>query len=161
LARLVLLGGPPGVGKTTALKALEDRIPGMALLDADDVWRVSSGLAIPPERQAAIVHVVSVMRGHFEAGCDIGLLSWVFARSELYQPVIDAMEDLVDAVQMLYLIAQPETIAARLTKRREPGKIEYAMSRLALIESLPFQMLDTTDLTPTQVADWLQGAVTR
>jgi hypothetical protein len=131
----------------------------MALLDADDVWRVAPDLAMSANREAAIGNAVSVMRGYFDAGCDIGLLSWVFARSELYQPVIDAMEGQVDTVQMLYLIARPETIAARLAERREAGKVDYALSRLALIESLPFKRLDTTNLTPTQVADWLQEEV--
>ena len=153
MRKLVLLGGPPGVGKSTVLLELQDRDPDLALLDADDVWRVSTGLDTVDNGRFAIRNVVSVMRGYFEAGCSVGLTSWVFARPELYQPVIDGLEDLIDSVQMLYLVADAGSIESRLQKRGETGKLKYALNRMALIESLPFTRLDTTFLTPSQVAD--------
>ena len=161
MAKLVLLGGPTGVGKTTALKQLEGRMSSAALLDADDVWRVSPDLGTPGNRKVAIQNVVSVLHGYFEAGCDVGLVSWVFARPELYQPVVDALRGQVDLIQMLYLIAEPKVIETRLQERGEPEKLEYALSRLVLIKSLPFVMLDTTHLAPVQVADWICDEIQR
>ena len=87
------ISGAPGVGKTTALEHLQGRLTSAALLDADHVWRVSDDLAIPENRSSAIGNVVSVMRGYFEAGCETGVLSWVFARDLLYQPVLDGLSD--------------------------------------------------------------------
>ncbi len=153
MARLILLGGPTGVGKTTALKNLQGRAKGIALLDADDVWRVSDDLASPANRDIAIGNVVSVMRGYFEAGCGTGILSWVFARALLYQPVLDGLNDLVDSAEMLYLISSPEALENRLEERGEPEKLAYALTRLELIDDLPFPKLDTTDLCPAEVAD--------
>ena len=151
--RLILLGGPTGVGKTTALRNLQDRIPGTALLDADDVWRVSADIATADNRAIAIGNVVSVMRGYFAAGCRTGILSWVFARSLLYQPVLDGMQDLVEGTEMLYLICSREALEARLQQRGEPDKLAYALSRLELINDLPFPKIDTTFLTPDEVAE--------
>ncbi len=159
MARLVLLGGPPGIGKSTALGLLEGRVPGSALLDADDVWRVAPDLAVPANRNAAIDNVVSVLRGYFDAGCEIGLISWVFARSALYQPVIEGVGDRAASVQMLYLTADARTIGQRLAHRDEPEKLEYAMSRLALIEALPYTKCDTTNRSPAEVADWIEGQI--
>ncbi len=154
MTRLVLLGGPTGVGKTTVLRHLQgSRSPGTALLDADDVWRVSDDLAVPENRDMAIGNVISVMRGYFSAGCETGILSWVFARSLLYQPVLDGLEDLVDTADMLYLVSSPEALESRLLARGEPDKLAYALTRLELIDALPFPKLDTTDLNSNQVAD--------
>jgi len=153
MARLVLLGGPTGVGKTTALKNLQGRLSGVALLDADDVWRVSDDLGVPENREIAIGNTISVMRGYFEAGCETGILSWVFARALLYQPVLDGLEDLVDSTQVLYLISSPQALEARLLARGQPELLDYSLSRLALIDALPFPKLDTTDLSPGEVAD--------
>jgi deoxyadenosine/deoxycytidine kinase len=153
VTRLILLGGPTGVGKTTALKNLQDRIPATALLDADDVWRVSGDIATPENREIAIGNVVSVMRGYFAAGCENGILSWVFARSLLYQPVLDGLQDLVEHTQMLYLTCSRASLEARLRQRGEPEKLAYAMTRLKLIQDLPFPKLDTTDLDPNDVAE--------
>ena len=153
LKKLILLGGPTGVGKTTTLRGLQGRFDDSALLDADDVWRVGSKLAIPQNRSIAIRNVTNTMRGYFEANCELGIVSWVFARPELYQPVINALTDYVDSIQQLYLIADPETLEARLRERGEPDRIEYALSRLELIRSLPFTKLDTTNLSQDQVVE--------
>ena len=153
MKKLVLLGGPTGVGKTTALRGIQGRFDASALLDADDVWRVGSKLATPANRIMAIRNVTNTMRGYFEADCELGIVSWVFARPELYQPVIDALKNHVDSIQQLYLVADPETLEVRLKERGEPDRIEYALSRLELIESLPFTKIDTTNLSCEQVVD--------
>lgn len=153
MKKLVLLGGPTGVGKTTALNRLQGRFDRAAFLDADDVWRVGSELAIPQNRSIAIRNVTATMRGYFEANCQLGIVSWVFARPELYQPVVDALTSSVDSIQMLYLVSDSETLKARLEKRGQPDRIDYALGRLALIQALPFTKIDTTHLTPDHVVD--------
>lgn len=160
MTKLVLLGGPTGVGKSSVLRLLSGRLPKSGVLDADDVWRVSADLATGDRRPNAIDNVVRVMRGYFAAGCEVGILGWVFARSELYQPVIDALDDVVDEVQLLYLVADPETLALRLVARGDTHLLDYARGRLALIDALPFARIDTTGLTPTQVAGAVVTAIT-
>ena len=93
------------------------------------------------------------MRGYFAAGCRTGILSWVFARSLLYQPVLDGLQDLVARTQMLYLTCSRDSLEARLRQRGEPEKLAYALTRLDLIQDLPFPKLDTTDLDPNDVAE--------
>ena len=117
MPKLVLLGGPTGVGKSTALKLLENQLPKSAVLDADDVWRISEDLAVEGTRGIAIANVAGVLRGYFQAGCEVAILGWVFARSALYEPVIASLADSVDTIQQLYLVASPEALRARLENR--------------------------------------------
>lgn len=159
MTRLVLLGGPTGVGKSSVLRLLAGRLPKSGVLDADDVWRVSGDLATAERRPNAIGNVVAVMRGFFEAGCEIGVLGWVFARAELYQPVIDALADVTNQVQMLYLVAGTDVLAARLAARGDEHLLDYATGRLAMIEVLPFPKIDTTHLTPEQAAEEVRAAI--
>lgn len=153
MSKLVLLGGPTGVGKSTTLALLTGRLPKTALLDADDVWRVSTDLAIDGTRDIAIGNVVAVMRGYFEAGCELGVLAWVFARPELYEPVIAALEDQVESVHQLYLIANREQLERRLIERGSEDRVAYSISRLDLIERLPYTSIDTSRLTPDEVCE--------
>jgi energy-coupling factor transporter ATP-binding protein EcfA2 len=152
MTKLVLLGGPTGVGKSTVMKLLENRIPHAAILDADDVWRVSKELAVEQNRHIALSNVISVMRGYFEAGCETGILSWVFARPELYGPVITGLEDMVDSINQIYLVSTLAEIKRRLHSRGDEHLFEYSKTRMVLIDSLPFTKIDTSEMKPEMVA---------
>jgi len=159
MRRLILLGGPPGVGKSTLLELLTARLPKSAALDADDVWRVSDDMASDATRRFAISNVTSVMRGYFEGGCELGILAWVFARAELYQPVLDSLSGVVDHSLLIHVVASPETLERRLVARGDPEKLPYARTRLELIRQLPFPRIDTSDLSPTTAADRVAAAI--
>ena len=153
MSKLVLLGGPTGVGKSITLKLLANQLPRSALLDADDVWRISEDLAVDGTRSIALSNVVGVLNGYFQAKCEIGILSWVFARPLLYEPVISGLKDTVDAIHQLYLVASPEALRQRLGGRNSLDRLEYSISRLELIQQLPYPKIDTTELSPTDVAN--------
>ncbi len=156
---LVLLGGPPGVGKSAVLDILEGLVPDCAVLDADDVWRVNSEVVVAENGHIAISNTISVMQGYFDAGCKIGVLSWVFAREELFGPVIEALRGRVDSIVQVYLTADEASLEQRLQSRGHPDRIDYSISRLRLIEELPYPKLDTTRLTPQEAAEWVRGQI--
>lgn len=153
MTKVVLLGGPTGVGKTTVLKLLEDRLPRSAILDADHVWRISQDLAVEGTRSIALSNVIGVIQGYIQAGCEVAILSWVFARPQLYEPVIDGLSDSVDSIHQLYLIASPEALQHRLENRQDSDRFDYSISRLELINQLSYPKIDTTQLSPAEVAD--------
>ena len=66
MSKLVLLGGPTGVGKSATLKLLANQLPRSALLDADDVCRISEDLAVDGTRSIALSNVVGVLNGYFQ-----------------------------------------------------------------------------------------------
>lgn len=153
VAKLVLLGGPTGVGKSTALRLLENRLPKLALLDANDVWRVSTDLAVDGTRGIALSNVIGVLQGYFQAGCEVAVLGWVFARSQLYGPVISGLEDSFGEVHQLYLVASPDVLMQRLRSRGAADRWEYSVSRLELIRELPYPKIDASELEPADVAN--------
>jgi predicted ABC-type ATPase len=104
MSKLILLGGPAGAGKSTEMRHLATLLPRAALVDADDVWRISKELA-QGKRDVVLANVIAVMRGYFAEGCELGVVSWVFARPALFELVIAGLQDVVDAVERTYLVA--------------------------------------------------------
>ena len=75
MSKLVLLGGPVGVGKTSTLKCLSKQLSNAGFLDADAVWRFSEDLNTDEFRKHALDNVNAVMKGYFRAGVPIGIVS--------------------------------------------------------------------------------------
>ena len=146
MRRLVLVGGPPGVGKSTIVGRLRGRFPNSAVLDADDF-------------DASLPDVVAALRDCFETGSELVVLAWVFARAALYQPVLDSLSDLAERSLVLYLVASPAALERRLAARGDPEKLDYARDRLALIHELPFARIDTSELSEVAAAEQVAAAI--
>ena len=77
--KLVLLGGPTGVGKSSVLRLLAARLPKSGVLDADDVWRVSGDLATEHRRPNAIANVAVLIAAAGVLGSGSGWPDWAVA----------------------------------------------------------------------------------
>ncbi|XOV83663.1 MAG: hypothetical protein ACFHXK_00810 [bacterium] len=81
----------------------------------------------------------------------IVLLSWVFAKPEMFRPLIERFSDEAKVFQ-IYLVAEESELYRRLTKRNDEGLADYALEKLRLINSLPFAKIDTTLKQNQQIA---------
>lgn len=168
MRHLVLLGGSTGVGKTTTMKLLETRLAKTGFLDVDNVWRTTPDLAGYGRRKRVHEQVIETAKRYFDAGCETVVMSWVFAQSQLYQPVLDALMPVVDRITQLYLVAEERELLSRVTRRFEAEggdgdlqeRLDYAISRSQLIEALEFPKIDVTALGAREVADRVAAATT-
>jgi hypothetical protein len=94
------------------------------------------------------------MQGYFRAGCELGVVSWVFARPVLYELVIAGLADLVESTHQLYLVTTPEELQRRPAENDRLDLLEYALSRLQLIDRLPCPKLDISNMTPDDIAEF-------
>ncbi len=154
VGRLVFIGGPPAVGKSTVLELLPERVGACACLDADDVRRIYPLDYRAPETKALAEHnVTAVLRGYLEAGAPVVFLAWVLANPVLIETLLAPLRGTYDSLTILYLVASPEALAARCAREPERGRVErYGLEKLREIESLPHPRIDTTNLDPAAVA---------
>jgi len=162
VAKLVLIGGPPGVGKSTVLRHVERAFERCACLDADDAWRVHP-FEVTPETGAIFMrNVVAVLRGYLEAGYPLVMLTWVLANPELIARLLAGLEGRHQEVLILHLVATPEALSERCARDAErPRPLPYVLQKLEEIQALPYAKIDVTGLETRAVAARVVAEVRR
>ena len=151
MSRLVLLGGPPGVGKSSAIQQLSKS--GVTCLEADEI-------SPPGINEAAELSINRVVLKTEEllSRRDVVILSWVFARSQLYKPFLVHFPDI--SVRQLYLVCSIPRLKERLISRNAVDLIEYSIEKLQLINQLPLEKIDTTEMSIQDVSDAITHRLT-
>jgi hypothetical protein len=118
-------------------------------LDADDV--VDSATQ-PRHRAIAMVKPETQRLLHSSANARV-LLSWVFARPQLYEPFLALAHD----VRLVHLVCSAGELESRLHQRGDVALLDFALDRLQLIEALDFPRIDTSTKSPVEVAALLDA----
>lgn len=118
IATLILLNGPPGVGKSTIGRRLRDDRPLSLLVDFDELWPlIGDWQHNENSQQLAIDAGLAMARAHLRAGHDV-----VAAQFAVGQDFFDAIDAIVAetsaACHEIVLTGEPERVAAQFRRRR-------------------------------------------
>ncbi len=144
--RLILLGGPPGVGKSALLRQPVWAELGIKCIDADTVVPPEPGSVWPKssagQREAALTTVGAAVAKQL---CSHSvLLAWVFASPAMYGPIAQRFAA-TNPVQRIYLVASEAALQERLRKRGDEEKLAYALDRLTMIRSMLGSSVDRAE----------------
>ena len=163
--RVVLLGGAPGIGKTTtARRLMEFAQAGPDLVQWIDVdalwfhrpWRVD-------ERTKAMVHAnIRAVADHAaQAGVDVLLITWVFHTADMHRLVAGLLPP-GSEITSVQLHAGHEVWTRRYTgdPERGGGPLAYHEEGYTEAHAVPVDHVVNTDgLTPIEVADAVALAI--
>src|SRR5262245_36449799 len=119
MPKLVLIGGPPAVGKSSVLRHLARLATPCAVLDPDALSPLEPRLLSDSEREAWVERVIAALGRALDTH-SLVFMGWVLANPLLVQRVLDGVAGRYDSLARVYLVATPEALAAR--HRAEPAR---------------------------------------
>ena len=166
MKRLILVGGPMGVGKTTAAKQLQALLERCAFLDGDWCWDLHPFRVTEETKAMVMDNIVHLLSGFLRCSeVDHVVFCWVMHEQAILDTLLSRLPLGDTDVTAVSLVCSPEALKARIDRDvqaglRAPDVLARSLDRLPLYDTLATVKLDTTVLTPRQTAQAILALAT-
>lgn len=158
MKRLILVGGPMGVGKTAACQLLKARLPRCAFLDGDWCWDMHP-FVVTDETRAMVMDNIAHLLTSFLACSELEniVFCWVMHEQVIIDSLLSRLPLEDCAVTSISLIAPPDVLRARLQEDveaglRAPDVIARSLAYLPKYGTLDTVKIDTGAMDAQQTA---------
>lgn len=163
---LYVVAGTMGVGKTTVCQILKRRLDRAVMLDGDWCWDADP-FQVTDETKAMVQgNICHLLQSFLTCSAyENVVFCWVMHEQAIIDEILSRI-DLTDCVvHIVALTCTPEELRRRLEADvarglRDPDIIERSTRRLACYDVLDATHIDTTGLTPEEVAERIVAATT-
>lgn len=160
MKKLIVLLGPNGVGKSTTAKALLQRCPNSAWVDADWCRSINPFELTPATKKTVTDNLYCLLCNYLQCK-DIQTVVFTYGlhgeRKEIYEELLRRLrgEKLeFDLCPIVLKCTMEETIRRGKADGRDRERIERGIQNTYfLYDGLTYPCIDTTDLTPEDTAD--------
>ncbi len=156
---LYLIGGTMGVGKTTVCRILRRKIESSVFLDGDWCW-YSHPFIVTEETKALVLdNICHVLNNDIRCSLFKKIIfCWVMHEQSILDEILSWLDTTGCRVLPISLICSPEALTARLSADisggiRQPDVLERSLARLPLYDTLKTVRIDTSAMTPDDVAE--------
>ena len=162
--RVVLVGGAPGVGKTTVARLLlHIAARGESLVqwvDVDALWLHQPWRVDELTKRMVQSNLAAVMTNALTAGVDVLVVTWVFQSPDLHA-LVRRLAPQDASIETIQLLVDETTWRARVGSAGDRPAIDsFYIDRYLGAQSTPADCsIDTTSLDPQSVAEVLAAAL--
>ena len=161
---LWLIGGPMGVGKTTACRLMQQRLPRCAFLDGDWCWEIRPFTVTEETKALVMDNIVHMLRGYLACtAVERVVFCWVMHQQAILDDLLARLPLEGVRVHALSLVCTEVELARRLQRDvdaglRQADVIPRSLERLQHYAALDTRRLEVTHLTPAETAEALLQA---
>ena len=158
MKRLILVGGPMGIGKSAVCSELAGRLQPSVYLDGDWCWNMRP-FSVTEETRAMVLDNICALLGRFLTCPELEyvIFGWVMHQQEIIDSICARLPLEGVEVSCFSLTASPRVLRYRLVQDIAQGKrsgdiISRSLAYLPLYDQLNTQKMNTDHATARQVA---------
>lgn len=158
MTNLILIGGPMGVGKSTAARKLLNLLPSAVWLDGDWCWNASPFVVNEATKAVVLDNICHCLNNFLSCGQYGNIIfSWVMHEQSIINGILARLELTGVRVVNISLICPPEELLKRIDRdisrgERDEGVKSRALERLGHYGELDTIKIDTSLLDADGVA---------
>lgn len=157
MKKLILIGGAMGAGKTTVCQKLKPLLAPSAFLDGDWCWDMEPFRVTDAAKAMVMDNIAAVLSNLLRCpDFESVLFCWVLPEREIAEALLARLPLEGVRVQRFTLTLTEEALVARL---RGEDIIPSALDRLKRCSAAGGELLDTTRLSPDEVAEEIAARV--
>lgn len=122
MKKLIFIGGPMGVGKTTLAKELMKKLPSAVYLDGDWCWYTNPWILNEETRKIVILNASDMLKRFIESkSYQTIIFTWILYDNSIIKELTDRLPMNLVTFYNISLIADENTIVKRLEKDISDG----------------------------------------
>lgn len=158
MKRLIMVGGPMGVGKTSTCRALQRMLPGNVFLDGDWCWDARP-FVVTEETRRMVVENIAFLLNRFLAcsAYESVLFCWVMNRPEIAEAILSRLP--LEGVELwrFSLMADANALARRIQRDIAAGlragdALARSLTYLETFDAAGTEKIDTSRIDAEQAA---------
>lgn len=162
MAKLYILTGPPGVGKSTVSKKLAERLPKSALIEGDEIYHQVVGGYAPAWKEGNHLDLfwkicLDMIRTYLENGYDV-VFNYIVNPYNL-EFITNCLEEF--EIKFTVLLVDEKTLLARDSMRDEECQMkERCITLLNSFKNKGFDekyLLDSSNLSVDETVDFIEN----
>lgn len=153
MAKLVMINGTMGVGKTVTCKELYKKLQKSVWLDGDWCWMMNPFIVNEKNKKMVENNITYLLRKFLtNSSFQYVIFNWVIQSEEIYDMLLNKLNDLKFEVVKITLICNEESLRNRISidiknNKRDQDYLDRSLERIPLYKNMKTIKIDTSNLS--------------